>query len=310
MSTSHDHHDHSHHHHHHHPIPQSFNTAFGFAISLNLIFAMSQIIFAFLAHSMSLMADAVHNVGDVVGLVFAWGANWLMTLPARKRYSYGFKRITMLASLANALILVGTSSIIIYESIRKLFLPVPVQAHWMLVVALLGIVINGGTALLFMKGSHDDLNIKSAFFHLLADAFLSLGVVIAAILIVYTGRFWIDPVMGLLIVATILYGTWQLLRESISLILDAVPHYINSHEVEAYLGQFPGVTAVHDLHIWGLSTKEIALTAHLIMPDTRLTDADFQKINHDLKMHYRIDHATLQVEEGSREYPCERLESC
>jgi cobalt-zinc-cadmium efflux system protein len=259
---------------------------------------------------MSLMADAAHNFGDVFGLVLAWGANWLMSRPARRRYSYGYKRTTILAALANALILVATSALITYESIYKLLHLTNVNAHIVMIVALVGIFINGGTALLFMKGAHEDLNIKGAFLHLIGDALISIGVVVAAILILYTGHMWIDPAMGLLIVSIILWTTWGLLRDSIRLILDAIPHHIDLHGIKQFLSEIPGVIAVHDLHIWGLSTKEIALTAHLVIPNTPLTDADYANINATLKNHFRIDHATLQVESGSKEHPCIRSETC
>lgn len=302
---------HAHHNHHDHQhAPQSFNFSFAIAIALNLSFTIFQIVYAFLASSMSLMADAVHNVGDVFGLVLAWGANWLMTLPARKRYSYGYKKTSVLAALTNALILVATSALITYESIYKLFHLHEVNANIVIIVALIGIVINAGTALLFMKGAHDDLNIKGAFLHLLGDALISIGVVIAALLILYTGYMWIDPLAGLLIVTVILWGTWGLLRDSVRLILDAIPHHIDFIGIETFLKKIPGVTTVHDLHIWGLSTKEIALTAHLVMPDNSLTDAEYASINATLKKQFRVDHATLQVESGCKEHPCNRSETC
>lgn len=300
---------HDHHHAHSH-APQSFNKAFGIAVALNLTFTLCQIFYAFVANSMSLMADAAHNFGDVFGLMLAWGANWLLTLPARKRYSYGYKRTTILAALTNALILVATSALITYESIYKLMHLTHVNEFIVIVVAVIGIIINGSTAMLFMKGAHDDLNIKGAFIHLLGDALISIGVVIAAIAIYYTGWVWLDPLMGLFIVSIILIGTWGLLRDSVRLILDAVPHHIDQQGVQAFLQQLPGVKTVHDLHIWGLSTKEIALTAHLVMPEHKLSDADYKKINEMLKTQYRIDHVTLQVETGSEEHPCERWETC
>lgn len=323
MAKNHSHHDHESghrlhdsehpsggHHGHAHHIPHSFNRAFAISVTLNLAFTIFQIVYAFLANSMSLLADAVHNFGDVFGLVLAWGANLLLTLPARKRYSYGFKRTTILAALTNALILVATSALITFGSIYKLLHLSEVNGHIIIFVALIGIFINGGTALLFMKGAHDDLNIKGAFLHLIGDALISIGVVVAGILILLTGKIWIDPVVGLLIVAIILWGTWGLLRDSVRLILDAIPHHIDHHAIEDYLNKLPGVIAVHDLHIWGLSTKEIALTAHLVMPNGRMSDADFQKINLVLKETFRIDHATLQVETGSMDYPCGRSEVC
>lgn len=305
MST----HNHSHGHGHSH-APQSFNGAFAIAIVCNLTFTLFQVIYAISANSMSLLADAAHNFGDVFGLLLAWGANWLLTIPARKRYSYGFKRTTILAALANALILVATVALIAYESVYKLFHLTDVNGRIVIIVALIGIVVNGGTALLFMKGAHDDLNIKGAFLHLLGDALISIGVVIAAALILLTGWMWLDPVVGLFIVVIILISTWGLLRDSVRLILDAIPHKVDQAGVTNYLKIWPGVTAIHDLHIWGLSTKEIALTVHLIMPDKKMSDADFNRISHELHEKFHIDHATIQVESGDEESPCRRGDVC
>jgi cobalt-zinc-cadmium efflux system protein len=307
---SHDGHSHHHGHGHAHPLPKSFNFAFGISIALNLAFTIIQVIYAFLANSMSLLSDAAHNFGDVFGLVLAWGASWLLTLPARKRYSYGFKRTTILAALINALILFGTSLLIIAESIYKFLHLSPVNGYMVIIVAAIGIVINGGTALLFIKGSHEDLNIKGAFLHLMADALISFGVVVAGILIVFTGWSWLDPLAGLFIVLIILWGTWGLLRDSVRLILDAIPHQVDQAGVESFLQNLKGVTAVHDLHIWGLSTKEIALTAHLVIPERVLTDEDYDSINLTLKQQFRIDHVTIQVEKGSKDFPCKRSETC
>lgn len=298
-------HEHSHPHSH-----QSFNKAFSIAVTVNLLFVIGQIFYAFLANSMSLMADAVHNFGDVFGLALAWGANWLLTRPARQRYSYGFKKTTVLAALTNALLLVATSAVIIFESIYKLLHLTAVNELIVIVVALIGIFVNGGTALLFMKGAHDDLNIKSAFFHLLGDAFISIGVVISATIIFYTHWLWLDPVVGLLIVCVILYGTWGLLRDSVRLILDAIPHHIDHIGIQAYLLSLPGIHSLHDLHIWGLSTKEVALTAHLVMPQGGMTDEIYKNINEILKSKFKIDHATIQIETGCEEHPCIRHKEC
>ncbi|HSW71454.1 MAG TPA: cation diffusion facilitator family transporter [Gammaproteobacteria bacterium] len=294
---------------HHHELPKqathSFNVAFAIAVILNFSFVVIEVFYAHTANSMALLADAVHNFGDVFGLLLAWGANWLLRFPARKRYSYGYKRITILASLANALILVATSALIAYEAIYKLLHLTPVNEFIILVVALIGIFINGGTSLLFMRGIHEDLNIKGAFVHLAADALISAGVVFASALIWYTGQYWLDPAFSLIIVFIVLWSTWTLLRDSVVLLLDAIPHYIDHAGIKDYLSHLPGVEAIHDLHIWGLSTREIALTAHLIMPGKKLSDADFVQINTDLKKKFRIDHATLQIEAGSLEFPCE-----
>ena len=309
-SHSNDDHDHQHAKGHHHAVPQSLNTAFAIAITLTLGYTCAEVIYAFAANSMSLLADAVHNMGDVLGLVLAWVANWLLSFPARKRYSYGFKRTTIIAALANAAILIATSALIAYESIYKLLHLSEINENVVIALGLVGILVNGGSSLLFMRGAHDDINIKGAFLHLLADALILVGVVVGAIIIKYTGLVWIDPVLGLVIVGIVLWGTWGLLRDSISLILDAIPHYIDHVGVKQYLAQLSGVNAVHDLHIWGLSTKEVALTAHLVMPENGLSDADHKKINEHLREKFRINHVTIQVESGSDEDRCHRTEIC
>jgi cobalt-zinc-cadmium efflux system protein len=312
-NTSNHSHDHDHSqqgHSHAHHAPQSFNLAFAIAVFMNLGFTLVEVFYAVMANSMGLLADAVHNFGDVFGLVLAWGANWLLTIPARKRYSYGFKRTTIIAAVANALILVASSALIGYESVYKLLHVSDVNEGIVIVIAIIGIFVNGGTALLFMKGADSDLNIKGAFLHLMSDALVAIGVVGAGILIYYTGYMWIDPLMGLVIVAIILWATWGLLRNSVSLILDAVPHFIDMVGVRQYLQELPDVAAIHDLHIWGLSTKEVALTAHLVMSQGTPANVDYKKINATLKEKFKINHATLQVEMENSDFLCLRSESC
>ncbi|TAK72885.1 MAG: cation transporter [Gammaproteobacteria bacterium] len=301
---------HHHDHHHHHHGSRSLNTAFAIAVLLTSVYIVAEIIYAFVANSTSLLADAAHNFGDALGLVLAWVANWLLSLPARKRYSYGFKRTSIIAALANAFILVATSALIAYEALYKLFHLTPVNESIVIVTGIIGIIVNGGCSLLFMRNAHDDINIKGAFLHLLADALILAGVALGAVIIWLTGWLWIDPLLGLIIVGIILWGTWGLLRDSVRLILDAVPHYIDQSGVRDYLMQLPGVKALHDLHIWGLSTREVALTAHLVMPEVSLTDTDYKKINKTLHEKFRINHVTLQVEKGSLEDPCLRSEVC
>lgn len=304
-------HSHGHSHSHHGPdSARSFNTAFAIAVTLTLCYTAIEVGYGFAANSMSLLADAVHNLGDSLGLILAWLANWLLSFPARRRYSYGFKRTTIIAALINAFILVATSALIAYESVNKLFHLSTINENIVIVIGLIGIVINGGSSLLFMRGAREDMNIKGAYWHLVADALILVGVVIAAIVIKYTGLHWIDPVIGLAIVAIIIWGTWELLRESLSLILDAIPHYIDHAGVKEYLAHLPGVVRIHDLHIWGLSTREVALTVHLIMPEKQLTDADYKQINEDLHAKFKIDHATIQVETGSLDDACSRSETC
>lgn len=307
---SHSHHDHHAHSHHDHQSSQTLNKAFAIAVTLTLAYTCTEIVYAFIAGSMSLLADAAHNLGDVLGLALAWLANWLLAFPARKRYSYGFKRTTIIAALINAALLIATSALIAYESIYKLFHVSDVNEDIVIVIGIVGIFVNVGSSLLFMKSAHHDLNVKGAFLHLIADALILAGVVVGAIIIKFSGWELLDPILGLIIVAIVLWGTWGLLRDSLSLILDAVPHYIDHVGVKSYLANIPGVDALHDLHIWGLSTREVALTAHLVMPHTKLSDADFKKINLELHEKFRINHVTLQVESGSITDACMRTEAC
>lgn len=289
-------HAHDHHHdHHHHVAPTSFNRAFSFAIGCNAMFVLVQILVAVFAHSTSLLADAIHNLGDVLGLIVAAVANRLMLRNPTEKASYGMKKTSILAALMNGSILVFSCGFIASEAFYKLFSPTMTQAMPVMYIALLGIVINTGTALLFLRG-RDDLNIRAAYIHLLSDAWISLGVVIAAWILHKTGWMWIDPVVGLLIAIVILRGTWQLFIESFHMIIDAVPKKISLMQVHTFLSEIPGVKQVHDLHIWALSTQENALSAHLWMPDDQLRDEDRQKLVYQLRDSFHIHHVTIQVE--------------
>lgn len=303
------HHDHSHGHCHHHLPADGFNKAFIISIAANLAYTIIQFIYAYVAHSTSLLADAGHNLGDVLGLVMAWIASLLLKKQANARYSYGFKKTTILASILNALILIFTCGLIIREAVEKFIHPTEISAIAVAIVAFIGIIINAGTALLFMRGRKSDLNIKGAFLHLAFDALVSFGVVIAAILIYFTGWQLLDPIVGMIIAAVILWGTWGLLRDSINLVMDGVPRDINSLEVKHYLENLPGVTELHDLHIWGLSTKENALTAHLVMPEAPLTDSQRRQLNHQLAHQFNIHHTTIQIEHG-KETVCDEHNKC
>lgn len=296
-------HDHSHSHSHgHHHAPQQFSFAFILAIVLNAAFVVIEVIYAYSANSMSLLADAGHNLGDVLGLVMAWVAMLLLAKKATERYSYGLKRTTILAAMANSLLLIAAAIIIFYESCGKIMHPQPVHEIQVMVIAAIGIFINGGTALLFAKGQ-DDLNIKAAFMHLAYDALISLGVVITGAAILWTGWTLLDPIVGLAIGAMILYGSWGLMRDSVNLIMDAVPHNIHRSAVENYLKNLEYVKELHHLHIWGLSTNESALTAHLVVP-TGLTDQQLHNIHDQLAQQFKIAHATIQVERGDSEQGC------
>lgn len=309
-SHDHDHdHDHDHSHGHIHG-PVTFNAAFALAVSLNLLFTIVEAGYALAAHSMSLLADAGHNLGDVFGLLMSWGAAWLLGRAATEKYSYGYKKTTLFAALINALILVFACAIIIYESIHRIFAPTPIRELVVIVVAFIGILINGSTALMFLKGSKDDLNIKGAYLHLASDAMISFGVVVTASIVWLTGWMWLDPVVGLVIVLIILRSAWGLLRHSVDLLLGAVPHNVDQQKVLDYLQKLTGVVAVHDMHIWALSTQEFALTAHLVMPNHSLSDADYLEINHVLRDHFKIGHVTIQVEKGETENPCGKALAC
>ncbi len=304
MADDHSNHDHAAHGGGHAHAPASFGRAFAIGITLNLGFVVVEAIYGAIAHSLALLADAGHNLSDVLGLVLAWGATVLVRrLPTRRR-TYGLRRTSILASLFNALLLLIAISAIAWEAIGRFQNPEPVSSGVVMGVAGVGIAINGITAWLFMSGSKGDLNIRGAFLHMAADAAVSLGVVLAALAMRYTGWLWLDPAMSLAIVVVIAIGTWGLLRDSVNLALDAVPQGIDPGEVEAYLVALPGVAAVHDLHIWGLSTTEAALTVHLVTPDTSIDDALLVRINAELKSRYSISHTTVQFESGDAAHPC------
>ena len=296
--------------HHQHAAFVTLNVSFAIAILLNSGFLLTEVVYGFIAHSVSLLSDAVHNFGDVLGLLMSWGASILVKRRATQRYSYGYKKLTILAALANALLLVLTSALIVYESINRLYHPKEINEIIVMIVAFIGMLINGGTALLFMRQGKTDLNIKGAFLHLAYDALIALGVVLAGAVVYFIGWLWVDPIVGLLIVAIITWGSWNLLRRSVELILGAVPYGVNQKAVYNYLKELPGVQEIHDLHIWGLSTQETALTAHLIMPEGGLSDGEYLKINRYLAKEFHIQHITLQVEQGEKKYPCEQSLVC
>jgi cobalt-zinc-cadmium efflux system protein len=295
----HDHHDqghgHSHGHGHNHGVTD-FNNAFLIGTLLNISFVVAEVFYGYLAHSVALVADAGHNLGDVLGLLLAWGASLLARRAPCDRYTYGLRRSSILASLFNAAILLVTIGGIAWEAIRRISTPEPIAEWTVIAVASIGILVNGGTALLFASGRKGDLNIRGAFMHMASDAVLSLGVVLTGFVILATGWTWLDPLVSLVIAGFVVYGTWDLLTGSLNLALDGVPPGINLKSVESYLAQLPGVIGVHDLHIWGMSTTETALTAHLVIPDGYPGDAFLDEICHDLQEKFAIAHSTLQVE--------------
>jgi cobalt-zinc-cadmium efflux system protein len=280
------------------PTSQSIGKAFAIAVIANLLFTILEVAFALNAHSSSLLADAGHNFGDVFGLSLAWFAHWLLSRKPKAKFSYGYKRATIVSAFVNAVILIVTSILIAIHSIDALRHPEHVTEGVVMIVALIGVFVNAGTAMLFIR-NQKDLNVKGAFLHLAFDALISFGVVVAAIIIYYTHWYWLDPVVGLCVVAIILWGTWSLFRKSLDLMLDAVPHEIDHRDVKTFLLSWPGITDIHDLHIWALSTSEVALTAHMVLPDRYLDDGEFGEINCQLLKKFGIKHTTLQMEKGT-----------
>jgi cobalt-zinc-cadmium efflux system protein len=309
-----DEHDHDHHHshdhaHHHHGIghshaPKDFNLAFQIGVLLNMALVATQVAFGFIAHSLALVADAGHNFADVLGLMLAWWASKLLKSAPTPKHTYGFRSVSILAALTNAVLLLVTMGAVAWEAIVRLENPPAVSGKIVIWVAAAGIVINSVTALLFFSGRKDDLNIRGAFLHLAADAGISLGVVFAGLAILGTGKLWIDPVVSLVIVIVIVYGTWGLLKDSINLALHAVPEGIDIAAVQNYLAKLPGVNAVHDLHVWAMSTSDAALTAHLVMKAPPANDQFLSDAARELRERFKIAHATLQIEHGDAEHPC------
>jgi cobalt-zinc-cadmium efflux system protein len=293
-------HDHSHahgHSHGHSHAPADFGRAFAIGIALNTAFVIVEATFGYISGSMALVADAGHNLSDVLGLLIAWGASAAAKRPPSPRFTYGLKSSTILAALANAALLMVAIGAILFETIDRLLDPVEPEGWTMIWVAGVGIVINTATALLFVSGRKDDLNIRGAFLHMAADALVSVGVVVAGAAILLTGAIWIDPLTSLVILAVIGWGTWGLARDSLKLGLLGVPEGIDEAAVRATLESEPGVTEVHDLHIWPMSTTETALTAHLVIPEGHPGDAFLAEVAHRLSHDHNIGHATLQIEE-------------
>jgi cobalt-zinc-cadmium efflux system protein len=288
-------HAHAHDHAGHSHVPDDFGRAFAIGATLNTAFVVAELVFGYAANSLALISDAVHNLSDVFALLLAWGAAWLAGKPPTDKHTYGYRRASILAALFNAgLLLIAVGGIAV-EAINRLREPAAVAAWTVVWVAALGVFINGATALLFMRGRHGDLNIRGAYLHMAADASVSLGVVIAALLIMYTGWLWLDPAISLCIAAAVLAGSWGLARDSVNLALDAVPKDIDLAEVRDYLGGLDGVMEVHDLHIWAMSTNETALTVHLVRPGGH-DDAFLHGVCAELSHRFSIHHATLQVE--------------
>jgi len=296
-------HGHLHGHNHGHGRP-NYDRAFAIGIGLNIAYVIAEAVFGVLAGSLALLADAGHNLSDVLGLALAWGAAVLSRRVPSQRFTYGLRSSSILAALANAIILLVVTGGIAWEAVSRLSQPAPVAGGIVAWVAGVGILVNGGTALLFLRGRSRDLNIKGAFLHMAADALVTAGVVVTGIAIALTGLFWIDPVVTLLVSAVIVYGTWDLMKAAIGLALDAVPEGIDPLAVRARLAALPGVEAIHDLHIWGMSTTETALTCHLVMPHGHPGDAVLTEVAHDLEHRFGIHHATIQIELGDSAEMC------
>jgi cobalt-zinc-cadmium efflux system protein len=288
---------------HDHPHRHDYDRAFAVGITINVLFVLVEAFYGWLTNSLALLSDASHNLSDVLGLLMAWGGFYLARLRPSERHTYGLGRATMMAAVFNALALLVVTGGIVLEAIERFSNPVPIQGVTVMVVAAVGIAVNGFTAWLFMpRGGRHDLNLRGAYLHMAADALVSLGVVIAAALFLWTGWAWLDPAISLVIAVVILFGTWDLLHPALRLSLDGVPASIELGEVSDYLTTLPGVKAIHDLHVWAMSTSETALTVHLIMPDGQPDDDFLCRIANHLHDEFDIDHTTIQVETG--EHPC------
>ncbi|MBV9394904.1 MAG: cation transporter [Methylobacteriaceae bacterium] len=301
-------HAHLHHHAHGeaggqvHADATDFGRAFAIGIGLNLTFVAIEVVYGIYGHSVALLSDAGHNLGDVLGLAVAWGASVLGRRPPTPRFTYGLGATSILAALLNALFLLIAIGAISWEAILRLMHPAPVAGNVVMIVAAIGILINGATALLFVSGRKRDLNIRGAFLHMLADAIIAAGVVITGFVIKLTGAAWLDPVASLVINIVIVWGTWTLLRDSLAMSLNAVPRSIEPDQVRAFLETLPGVTQLHDLHIWAMSTTDTALSGHLVMPEGSGGDAFLTRTCAELQRRFGICHATLQIE--SEEMEC------
>ncbi len=298
---------HHHHSHSHDHAATALNRNFKIAVGLNVLIVVIQATYGFVSHSIALIADAGHNLTDVLSLLFAMGANFLAARPPTKTRTYGFRRTTILAALFNAVILLITTGAILYGAIERWAHPVAVDGATVSIVATIGIVLNAFAAMLFLDGRKGDINVRGAFLHMAGDAAVSAGVVVAGLLIVGTGLLWIDPAMSIVISIVIAISTWKLLRESFNLASDAVPEQIDPAAIESYLRSVDGVLEVHDLHIWGMSTTHVVLTAHLVIPDRAIEDALLFEISRELHDHHGIEHTTIQVERGA--ISCELADS-
>jgi cobalt-zinc-cadmium efflux system protein len=282
----------------------NYNRAFAIGIALNLVFVLIEAGYGVLARSLALIADAGHNLSDVASLLLAWGASVLAVKKSTEKRTYGFRKVTIMASFTGAILLLVALGGISWEAVKRVIQPQPVAGTTIIVVAAVGVVINTITALLFASGQKRDLNIRSAFLHMAADAGISLGVVVAGVVIMLKGWLWVDPLISLAIVVIILAGTWSLLRDSINLVIDAVPQGIDMAGIRDYLTGLDNVSRIHDLHVWALSTTETALTVHLVVTDESLSNELLHRVQRHLHDRFGIEHSTIQVETEDEEYSC------
>ncbi len=293
--------------HDHNHAPANFDRAFAIGIALNIAFVAIEAFYGWKIDSLALLADAGHNLSDVIGLVLAWGGALAGRLRPDARHTYGWKRASILAAFINALLLLVAMGSLAWEAVQRLQTPQPVEGVTIMVVAGIGIVVNTATALLFMRGRETDLNIRGAFLHMAADALVSAGVVVAGGLALWFGWTWLDPVVSLLIAAVIVVGTWNLFRQSLHLLFDGVPEGVDLHAVQALLESLPGVARVHDLHVWAMGTSQIAMTAHLVMPQGHADDAFLKHATDELHERFEIEHVTIQVVRVPFTRPCATL---
>lgn len=290
--------------HNHSHTPINYGRAFALGVSLNVVYVVIEAAFGFWDNSLALLSDAGHNLSDIIGLLLAWGGYALAKIPPSPGRTYGWRGSTILAALFNALLLLAAVGAIAWEAVHRLFEPADLPGTSMIVVAAIGVIVNTATALLFLRGRHHDLNIRGAFLHMAADAGVSLGVVLAGLAIRATGWHWIDPAMSLAIAAVIFWSTWGLLKESINLAMHAVPEGVNTQQVYDYLRGIAGVTEVHDLHIWAMSTTETALTVRLVMPNVQNDDTLLCDLQHKLHDRFGIEHTTIQIMRDSAAVAC------
>ena len=301
-------HDHAHHGGQRAPAAGQHDLAFAVGIALNSVFVAVEFGYGVAADSTALIADAVHNLGDVAGLALAWFAAWLARRAPGPRFTYGLRSSTILAALANAVMLLLACGGLALEALQKLLEPSVVAGDTVMVVALAGVAVNAVTALFFLRDRAHDLNLRAAFLHMTADALISLGVAVSGYAMLRTGWYWLDPAVSFAIMTLVLIGTWQLLRDSTLLSLHAVPAHLHSAPISQFLAAQTGVSGIHDLHVWALSTSEVALTAHLVMPQGHPGDAWLDDLAQALRNEYAIHHATLQVETGVQNHACTLIE--